>query len=837
MIDWRVRDGRLECLMGLPHKPMRTVHLLVGAAGEQAGSLRMSVHTGPVGGRGENTWTGFLIGVGGEHVDFRISALCHQWPAADGGMIAALDGTGKLVLRNNSQRDGRVPRKLGAWPLIAVSDPIANLNKLETVALRLTAKPVGEGYALTLSAHEPATGRRLAQVVAKGVAPQQVSGNVALVSHGSPERDGKGYWFEDWRVEGTKFELHPERAFGPVVAAQHTLSRGVLKITAQMPPLGKDDSQTARLQIRRDDHWYTVAEGRLIEHSYTILFRVENWDSKRSVPYRIAYDLRTVPDSTKTYYYEGTIRAEPKEKDSFVVAAFTGHHISAKGEGDWNHNSVWYPHNELVAAVEVHRPDLLFFSGDQIYEGGLAGIIREPAELACIDYLYKWYRWCWAFGDLARDVPTICIPDDHDVYHGNLWGAGGKKADGVGKKGQDSGGYVMAPLFVNAVQRTQTSHLPDPFDPEPVLQDIGVYYTRMEYAGLSFAVIEDRKWKSSPTVAVPAGQCVNGWFQNPDFDPVTEADVPGARLLGERQLAFLNDWANDWSGGAWMKVVLSQTIFANVATLPKSAGDDSVVPKMKYAKPGEYIEGDQLAADADSNGWPQTGRNKALRAMRKGFAFHIAGDQHLGSFIHYGVDDWDDAGFALCVPSIGNVWPRRWFPPTPGRNRPSDAPAYTGEHLDGFGNPITVHAVSNPVESGCEPRALYDRVPGYGIVRFNRKARDICVEVWPRWVDPSQPGAKCYYGWPVTVSQCDNYGRKAAAFLPEIEVTGRADPVVQVLDEANGEIVYTVRINGSTFKPKVFKPGVYTLKVDGKVFKGVKSVEADSSETLRVTFR
>ena len=34
-------------------------------------------------------------------------------------------------------------------------------------------------------------------------------------------------------------------------------------------------------------------------------------------------------------------------------------------------------------------------------------------------------------------------------------------------------------------------------------------------------------------------------------------------------------------------------------------------------------------ADFDANGWPQTGRNRALRAMRKAFAFHIAGDQHL----------------------------------------------------------------------------------------------------------------------------------------------------------------------------------------------------------------
>jgi hypothetical protein len=103
-------------------------------------------------------------------------------------------------------------------------------------------------------------------------------------------------------------------------------------------------------------------------------------------------------------------------------------------------------------------------------------------------------------------------------------------------------------------------------------------------------------------------------------------------------------------------------------------------------------------------------------------------------------------------------------------------------------------------------------------------------------VDPSKPGAKCYHGWPVTVSQFDNYDRKAAAYLPTIEVTGRDDPVVQVIDEASGEIVYTVRIKGNTFKPRVFAPGTYTVKVDDKVLKGVRSVDADSTEVLAVTF-
>ncbi|NIR43692.1 MAG: hypothetical protein GWM93_16525, partial [Gemmatimonadetes bacterium] len=38
-----------------------------------------------------------------------------------------------------------------------------------------------------------------------------------------------------------------------------------------------------------------------------------------------------------------------------------------------------------------------------------------------LDYLYKWYLWCWAFRELTAEIPTVTIPDDHDVYQGNLW--------------------------------------------------------------------------------------------------------------------------------------------------------------------------------------------------------------------------------------------------------------------------------------------------------------------------------------------------------------------------------------------------------------------------------
>jgi len=669
-------------------------------------------------------------------------------------------------------------------------------------------------------------------------------GNVAIVSHPGSGKDTGRYWFRDWKVSGGKFRVHGERLCGPILCTQYTLHKNTLKMTAQMMPLGSGDSRSVKLQTKQQGSWKTVAEAEIIVPGFTASFRVENWDSSKDTPYRVAYDLKQDDGATKPYYWSGTIRREPVDKETIIVAAFTGNfNVRPWGVGQWEfawtEDGLWFPHDEVVRHVAKHKPDVLFFSGDQVYEGYSPTVaVKSPLEKAELDYLYKWYLWCRAYRELARDVPCICIPDDHDVYHGNIWGAGGRAA-----KHPDDGGYVMPASFVNMVQGTQTSHLPDPYDPTPVEQGIGVYYTSMNYGGVSFAIIEDRKWKSSPTAAIPEGNVVNGFFQNPDFDPVTQADVAGAKLLGDRQLKFLNDWSADWGNSVWMKVVLSQTLFANVATLPKTTTNDRVVPRLKIFEPDEYPEDDRVVADGDSGGWPQTGRNKALRQMRRGFALHIAGDQHLGSTVQYGVDEWGDSSFAFCVPAVGNCWPRRWLPSEAGRNHKPGMPWYTGEYRDGFGNLMTIYAVSNPVASGREPADLHGRSPGYGIVRFNRTNRAIIIEAWPRYADPANPDTgRPYPDWPITISQMGNYGRKAAAWLPTIKVSGMTDPVVQVIDERNNEVVYTLRIRGTCFRPKVFTGGTYTVKVGEpgtvkmKTLKNVQSIAADETATMEVNF-
>jgi hypothetical protein len=784
---------------------MRTLHLLTRQLGSYDGGFDLSVRLGPLNSDYDNedrSSAGFLVGAGAG-LDYRAASLIHFSHGPSAGLYAGVDTRGHLFLSDFELEDGL---------LIMSEDSIA---VHDSVVLNLKARPGPDGYDLTLTAQPKRDGSRTVSLQIGSIAPERLIGNVALVSNTSPE-DSTSFWFDSWRVDGAKFETHPARLVGPIIGSQYTLSRGMLKLTAQLMPVGLSDQGTVDLQVAEGNLWRTVGTSPLVLPGFTATFEIDDWDAAHDTRFRLVYPLVYADADRQWFLHHGTVRRDPVDKEEIVVAAFTGNHNVAhpgvNGRSFPWHWGVWFPHTDIVEHVTAHDPDFLFFSGDQVYEG--ASPTRADFDQPYLDYLYKWYLWYWAFGELTADMPSVAIPDDHDVYHGNIWGAGGVATPpGLsGAAAQDAGGYKLPPSWVNMVQRTQASHLPEPFDPTPVEQGIEVYYTDILYGGVSFAVVEDRKFKSAPAALLPEAEVWNGWPQNPAFDAAASADVPGANLLGERQLTFLDHWAEDWGDGIWMKVLLSQTIFANVATIPDSALSGSVIPSLAILAPDGYARGDKIVNDMDSNGWPQSGRNRTLEAIRKGFAVHLAGDQHLGSTIQYGIDDWGDAGYALCVPSVANFWPRRWYPPTPGADHDPDSPPYTGDYEDGFGNKMTVLAVSNPARFGREPETLHDRAPGYGIARFNRTTRTIALEAWPRWADPAA-GDSPYAGWPITFSQEDNYGREPTGYLPHLDISGMTDPVVQIISEATGQAVYTLRIRGTSFTPRVFADGEYTVIV------------------------
>jgi len=553
--------------------------------------------------------------------------------------------------------------------------------------------------------------------------------------------------------------------------ALYTVQDNVLKMSAQLYPLKDDESRELTLAVHNGKAWAEVGKTTVDENGFA-LFRSEDWNHSQDWKYQLTH-----PGGSK---YTGIIRKDPKDKSEIIVAAFTGNSNSDRG-----------PRPDIIANIKAIDPDLLFFSGDQSYDH------RQHTD--------AWQQFGRQFGEIIKDRPTVTIPDDHDVGQGNLWGENGK----VSKLGGGSdGGYTMPADYVKMVERAQTSHLPDPYDPTPILQGIGVYYTSLNIGGVDFAIVEDRKFKTGPAGLIPKQGPRPDHITNDTYDR-RAVDVPEAKLLGDRQLKFLNEWGKDWKN-VEMKAVLSQTIFAGGAHLHGKMNG-------------------RLLADLDSNGWPQAGRNRALRELRRCYALHIAGDQHLATVIHHGVNSWEDSGVSFCVPSIVNYYGRWWWPlEEPVGEKPESPLPFVGRYHDGLGNKVTMRAYANP-------NAVNHGAAGFGVVRFDKASGDMKMECWPRFVDVTKEDAEQFPGWPITVNQLDNYNREPLAMLPTLNISGAENPVVQVVDQYTGETVYTLRIRGKQYQPPVFREALYTINITvGEATKTLKDVDAKPQNDAKI---
>lgn len=773
--DWKLENGKIKCIAANSSLPLRTAHILTVRMTQGGDDLKLKTivtFEGQQNSLSTNNLAGFLIGSGAPEMDYRSAALIHNSLAPHAGIFVgtAPDGTAFI--------------KLPGDPLIQKTERLPSEKILREIQLEVTVNQNNSNAILVVETADMKgniVDRQEIEISETGL----LAGNLALAAHS--ENEGTATSFHEIIIGGDKAQIDKSREFGPIAFAMYTQSRGILKLTAQMMPLGESENKKVVLQIQDKNEWITIDTHQIIEPGFTVPFRIENWNSEQEKRYRIKY----TDTKRNDHYYSGIIQAEPVHKDTFKVAALACYsHCFSNTDGTggipgwtnwdyevfknirekWNpddlftEKNIWFPHNDVVNALEAVDPDLLAFTGDQVYEFKPTRAVHNAGVQTMLDYLYKWYLWGWSFGDLTKKFPTICMPDDHDVYQGNIWGMAGEKSP-PGDRWTD-GGYTESPEFVNMVQRTQTSHMPDPYDPTPIRQGIEVYYTSLDYGGVSFAILEDRKFKSSPV-----------------------EDEQNAQLLGERQLGFVNDWTSDWQENIFFKSVISQTIFGGVNT--------------HYGK---------IQKDKDTNGWPPAARNQALKAFRKGFAFMIGGDQHLGTIVHHGIDHFGDAGYSFVVPSVGCVWPRFWNPDFKGEDHIPGEPSYTGNYTDGFGNLITVHAVANPHITGKQPAYLHDLATGFGVVEFVKSNRSIIMECWPRFAAPGSHDTLQFKSWPKTIQQRDNYAREPMGYLPTIVFKNAEDPVVQLIHEDTGEIVYTLKIQGSEFTPSVFEPGKYTLK-------------------------
>jgi alkaline phosphatase D len=716
--DWRLHDGRIECLTGAAGDEVRTVAVLTRELAAGAESAHVRVRAGLLDDAGDGGFCGFLVGAGGGTLDYRAAALVQKASGTGGGLLCVYETDGALRFRDHTSED----QPLAFAELPAFAQPLRR-GRASTpgaeVVLQLDIVPAAAGrFTVTLTARDP-RGSVVAGASREGVAEADLVGGIALVSSPYAGKAGARFWFTDLRAGGEKIAAHPDRVFGPILGTLYSLNGSVMKLGAQLAPVG-DLDQLVRLETRaaggawRDGGTASLAPG------YVAHFRVENWDSTRDHEYRVMY-------GSEPAVYAGMIRKDPTDRPTLSIGLFSCATAAARsfesgsGEaelpraeplGRYTSKNVYFPHAELVLNAGRHAVDLLVFAGDQLYEGSPTR--RDNSVTPTLDYLYKWSLWLWSFRELTRHTPAVLLVDDHDVYHGNVWGNGGRPAP---DRDQNRGGYRCSGDFVNIVQRTQCGHNPDAYDPTPIDQGIGVYYGTFRYGGVSFAIIEDRKFKTAP---------IQG----------TDLDVHEAELLGSRQEQFLAEWAAMPDAGV-PRVCLAQTLFACVQTSP--AG-----------KP---------LLDFDSNGYPKLARDRAIALLARAHALVLSGDQHLATVVRHGIDSFTDGVLQFAGPAAGTSW-QRWFEPRDAL--PNARSPYTGDFVDAFGNKVRVLAVANPKVSFNEYRTyrkgraqgLGDRrlkSEGCGVVRIERAAREVLIECWPWNVDPQAAGAAQFAGWPLRV--------------------------------------------------------------------------------------
>jgi len=232
-------------------------------------------------------------------------------------------------------------------------------------------------------------------------------------------------------------------------------------------------------------------------------------------------------------------------------------------------------------------------------------------------------------------------------------------------------------------------HHPDPYDPTPVQRSIAAYYTSLDLGGVSFALINDRKFKSAPGDILEAMEPLfkmRGDKNYSKMDTINEEsfdtralDREDLTLLGQRQLDFLKDWG---SSSGTLKAVLSQSPFCQPHHL--------------------------MVADFDSNGWPQSGRKRALEVIRDANAIMVHGDLHFSTLVQQGIEDWEDAGWSFTLPAVSTAMHRAWRPKVDGQtDRLECLTTQVDSSMDG----------KTKLRSGLQP------IPTPSLLKMNTKAK------------------------------------------------------------------------------------------------------------------
>lgn len=563
-------------------------------------------------------------------------------------------------------------------------------------------------------------------------------GSIGLFANSKNTYKVVGY-IDNMAIWGKALQRQTNRAvIGPILSSLYTVTTDSLFLSAQLMPFLISDADKIMLTlIDANNNKYNI-NPLVNQEAKQALFRIPLPQlTNNSFKYKITYSGKQTPNE---FTYSGTIKLKNDKPEQTIMALTCNGYPFYKN--DLNYSTIHYPYEQISKAYKDFKPDVLTFLGDQIYESRPHPPFID-ADFIAVDYLYKWYLWCYMFREITANTPTIVLTDDHDVFQGNLWGNNNTSIkkdslipDYYGAQNndtwlQDLGGYIYGNDFVNMIFKTQTAHLPYPYNPAQT-NGLNNYYTSYDFGQLSFLILEDKKFKSPPTALNL--KSFNGFALNKS-SPIINYEAKNLKLLGDNQLKMIANWRNNTIK---TKIVLTQSAFASLTTTPH----DFNTLNDKLAKKDSLAQ--IVSPDMDTNGWPKVGRDKALSAFNDSSVLFLSGDQHLAAVVQL-FDTSNTPYTFFSVPSIANTWPRVWSPKNGGLEN------QLGFFTDAFGNKLNVKAVVNPDNNVAEPIEINSRMPGFGIIKINTQENKAKLYAYPLNYDLQPQVKTAYKGFPIHV--------------------------------------------------------------------------------------
>jgi alkaline phosphatase D len=625
-----------------------------------------------------------------------------------------------------------------------------------------------------------------------------INGNITFVSNSSLYLSE--YFFDDFSISGEGILVKKERKFGPISTCLYSFNQNILNFSAQLMPLGLCKTDSVKIDLFLNNLWSDFMILPVDSFLGQARLREFEWPYKGKIPYRVQLIRDSVPEGN---FYEGVIAAPDAAGDQLKIGMLSCNGIPFIERTGMDYWQIWKPYELLAKKYKKENPELVVFLGDQMYEARPVPMEWDKT-IYPLDYQYRWLLWCLQFNNITNRLPSLIIMDDHDYFQGNLWG---EKGDTISKTSvpkitsgfvgdetdwlTENGGFIQTPEFLKYAVTLQTGHLPATSGTEN--KAVPDYYTTLKFKGIGIALLEDRKYKSAPMNALQGVPSYNG-FPFSDSVAVDSLNNEYANLLGYAQESMLDNWSEEWSEEK-IKIVFTQSVYSCLNSVykgynPVSGKNITINDTGKIAT--------HLSKDMDSNGWPKSSRDEALKIIRKSGALLVGGDQHFPSVVQQGVDTWGDGPFSFTVPAVSNTYPRFWLP--------DSADHFQGNHYtDGFGNKISMITYSNPAKNNALPLWM-NYAPGFAFVTCDKIKQSYKMDCWG-----FSDTLKQYPGWPVITKPSDNIYSSSPYSTVKIKVKGVKLPLVSVIDFESGKILYSLRCNNQRLK--VPYPGTFKVRV------------------------